>query len=79
MSDETDKKRDESERDDSLADRSGRYAEESWTGEVMTGRHLSLKRLKGAFAHGPAAKPRHDSSWRTHKIEEDDPGDDSAE
>ena len=40
---------------------------------------LSAERLAGAFASDPKHDPKHDHSWRTHKIEEDDEPDDRGQ
>ena len=61
--------------DDQRADRETNYAQSSWTGTGWA-TMLSAERLAGAFASDPKHDPKHDRSWHTHKIEEDDEPDD---
>jgi hypothetical protein len=54
------------------ADRESNWAQGSFTSGGANMPFLSVERLKDAFASDPKHDLKHDSSWRTHKIEQDD-------
>ena len=56
---------------DLRADRETNYAQGSWIGGGRAQTMLSAERLSDAFKSDPTHDPAHDSSWRTHKVEED--------
>lgn len=57
------------------ADRETNYAQGSWIGGGRAQTMLSAERLSDAFKSDPTHDPRHDDSWRTHEVEEDEPED----
>ncbi len=75
MKERSDKDEPKEERSDPtrpLADRESNWAQGSFTSGGSNMPFLSAERLKDAFASDPKHDLKHDSSWRTHKIEEDD-------
>ena len=56
------------------ADRESNWAQGSFTSGGSNMPFLSVERLKDAFDGDSRHDPKHDSSWRSHKIEEDDEG-----
>ena len=66
-----DRERDKPRHDDLRADRESEYSQGSWVGGGRVQAILSAERLSDAFKSDPAHDHKHDSSWRTHKVEED--------
>jgi len=78
-SDKSEASKKRSKKDDLRADRETNYAQGSWIGGGRTQPMLSAERLSDAFESDPTHDPKHDSSWRTHKVEEDDENEQSKE
>ena len=71
--------KDEPADDDLRADRESNHSQGSWVGGGDIQPMLSAERLKDAFTSDPEHDAKHDSSWRTHKIEEDERPDEPGE
>jgi len=70
--DESEPGKERSDHDKPSADRESNWAQGSWTAGGSNMPFLSVERLKDAFSSDSTHDPKHDSSWRTRKIEEDD-------
>jgi hypothetical protein len=78
-SDKDEPRKEQSDPNKPSADRESNWAQGSFTSGGSNMPFLSVERLKDAFDSDSTHDPKHDSSWRTHKIEEDDGKEQSEE
>ena len=78
-SDKSEPSKERSDHNEPSADRESNWAQGSWTAGGANMPFLSVERLKDAFSSDSRHDLKHDSSWRTHKIEEDDEKEQSKE